>query len=402
VRSSGASAGLSVADRIARLRAVIGAPAIAAAPSAGAATSRSPFAGLARADRSVSSARGSQVGASSTPRSTLELIDSSRTGSLRTLTPASSMAVRPTPGVRPVEEPTLAERLARARAGRTPGHAHAIDALCRATGAEPCGEHLLCVTTRYPLPRHHGRTVLSGDAATRVGVPIRMGETLVRPAGELLLLDTETSGLAGGAGTFAFLLGLGRVEGATLVVRQYLATRFAGEAAMLARLREAVAGAGCIVTFNGKSFDVPLLTGRYALRREAHPFAGVPHCDLLHAARRNLRTDWPDCRLRTAEERALGFERVDDLPGAEVPAVWQQWLARGNADGLPKVLEHNRADLVSLLAMVQVLGTTEGRLPLFSGRACPHVRESGKKTLHNGLQGVQRVLQDPREVEVLV
>jgi uncharacterized protein len=244
--------------------------------------------------------------------------------------------------------------------------------------------------------------MLAGDAATPAGLPIRAGETLVRPTGDLLLLDTETSGLAGGAGTFAFLLGLARVEGASLVVRQYLATRFAGEAAMLDRLRESVARAGCIVTFNGKSFDVPLLIGRFALRREAHPFAGLPHCDLLHAARRSLRTDWPDCRLRTAEERALGFERVDDMPGAEVPAVWQQWLARGNADGLPKVLEHNRADLVSLLALVQVLGATEGRLPLFSGRAGPHVPESGKSALHTGPHGVQRVLQDPREVEVLV
>lgn len=401
MRASGASASLSVADRIARLRAVIGAPAIASTPPA-AAASRSPFAGLARGDRRVPSAEGSQFIAPSIVRSTPVAIESSLTNSSCPWPPASSVAGRPTAGARPVDEPTLAERLARARAGQSPGHAHAIDALCRATGAEPCGEHLLCVTTRFPMPRHHGRTVLSGDADTRVGVPIRMGETLVRPAGDLLLLDTETSGLAGGAGTFAFLLGLGRVEGATLVVRQYLATRFAGEAAMLARLRESVAGAGCIVTFNGKSFDVPLLTGRFALRREAHPFGGLPHCDLLHAARRSLRTDWPDCRLRTAEERALGFERVDDLPGAEVPAVWQQWLARGNADGLPKVLEHNRADLVSLLALVQVLGATEGRLPLFSGRACPHVRESGKKTLHNGLQGVQRVLQDPREVEVLV
>lgn len=391
MRAAGASGNLSVADRIARLRAVIGAPATVPVPSA-TASSRSPFAGLARGDRQAASEGGS--------RPPVPSIQTSPAEAVRVRRPASPTGARPVaPGV---EGPTLAERLARARAGRGVGQVHAIEALRRATGAEPCGEHLLCITTRYSLPLWHGGTQLSGDAGTTVGVPIRTGETLVRPAGDLLMLDTETSGLAGGAGTFAFLLGLGRVEGATLVVRQYLATRFAGEAAMLDRLREAVALAGCIVTFNGKSFDIPLLTGRFALRREAHPFAGLPHCDLLHAARRSLRTDWPDCRLRTAEERALGFERVDDLPGAEVPAVWQQWLSRGNADGLPKVLEHNRADLVSLLALVQVLGVTEGRLPLFSGRAGPYVQESGKNALHRGRQGVQRVLQDPREVEVLV
>lgn len=388
MRSVGASGSLSVADRIARLRAVIGAPASAPA------VSRSPFAGLARTDRQGASAGGRPSNQSTTPPSASAV---HREGV--SVAPAGH---RPLTGIPPIEGPSLAERLARARAGRGSGHAQDIDALRRAIGAEPCGEHLLCVTTRHPLPLRHGTTVLSGDAATPAGLPIRLGETLVRPTGDLLLLDTETSGLAGGAGTFAFLLGLARVEGATLVVRQYLATRFAGEAAMLSHLREAVALAGCLVTFNGKSFDVPLLAGRFALRREAHPFGGLPHCDLLHAARRNLRTDWPDCRLRTAEERALGFSRVDDLPGAEVPAVWQQWLARGNADGLPKVLEHNRADLVSLLALVQVLGVTEGRLPLFSGRAGPYLRESGKNALHKERQGVKRVLQDPREVEVLV
>jgi uncharacterized protein len=391
VRAAGASAGLSVADRIARLRAVIGAPATVPAPPA-AAPSRSPFAGLARLDRQAATAGGS--------RSPLPSIPTAPADAARIRSPASSTGARPAASA--VDGPSLAERLARARAGRSPGHAQAIESLCRVTGAEPCGEHLLCVTTRHPLPLRHGRTVLTGDAATPAGLPIRAGETLVRPTGDLLLLDTETSGLAGGAGTFAFLLGLARVEGATLVVRQYLATRFAGEAAMLARLRAAVAQAGCIVTFNGKSFDVPLLAGRFALRREAHPFAGLPHCDLLHASRRSLRADWPDCRLRTAEERALGFERVDDMPGADVPAVWHQWLARENADGLPKVLEHNRADLVSLLALVQVLGTAEGRLPLFSGRAGPYVPETGKNALHTERQGVQRVLQDPREVEVLV
>lgn len=391
MRAVGASGSLSVADRIARLRAVIGAPVIVQAPPS-AVPSRSPFARLARVDRQAASAGGS--------RSPLPSPQTAPADAARARWPASPTEARPADPV--IDGPSLAERLARARAGRSPGHVQAIDSLCRVTGAEPCGEHLLCVTTRHPLPCRHGSTVLSGDAGTPAGLPIRLGETLVRPTGDLLLLDTETSGLAGGAGTFAFLLGLGRVEGATLVVRQYLATRFAGEAAMLAHLREAVAQAGCIVTFNGKSFDVPLLAGRYALRREAHPFGGLPHCDLLHAARRSLRTDWPDCRLRTAEERALGFARVDDLPGAEVPAVWQQWLAQGNADGLPKVLEHNRADLVSLLALVQVLGVTEGRLPLFSGRAGPNVKESGKSALHKEHQGVKRVLQDPREVEVLV
>lgn len=238
MRAVGASGSLSVADRIARLRAVIGASATTPA------VSRSPFAGLARTDRQGASAGGRPP--------IQQAIPSSASAVHRDGLPVAPAGLRPETGMPPIEGPSLAERLARARAGRGAGHARDIDALRRAIGAEPCGEHLLCVTTRHPLPLHHGSTVLSGDAATPAGLPIRQGETLVRPTGDLLMLDTETSGLAGGAGTFAFLLGLARVEGATLVVRQYLATRFAGEAAMLSRLREAVAQAGCIVTFNGK------------------------------------------------------------------------------------------------------------------------------------------------------
>ncbi len=298
--------------------------------------------------------------------------------------------------------PTLAERIARARGGPGAKRDHGIDALRRVTGGVPCGDDLLCVETRLPLPHMHGRTRITGDARRPLALPIRAGETLVRPAGDVLLLDTETSGLAGGAGTFAFLVGLARVEGDALVVRQYLTTRIAGEAALLAQVRAAVESAGCIVTFNGKSFDVPLLKGRFALRRETHPFEGLPHSDLLHASRRHLRDDWSDCRLRTAEERALGFHRVDDLPGAEVPEVWRRWLAFGESRDLPRVLAHNREDLVSLLALVQLLGTTEGRLPLFSTPLRGMGRETRKTAGHEVPPRVKRAVQDPQAVEVLV
>lgn len=301
-----------------------------------------------------------------------------------------------------VAAPSLGERLARVGAARQPGGAGGVEALARLCGARPAGDDLLVVETRLPLPFILGRTPVTGDESQPLALPLRRGETLNRRAGEVLFLDTETSGLAGGTGTIAFLLGLARVEGRTLMVRQYLATRFSGEAALLSRLRQALSCAACIVTFNGKSFDVPLLEARFALRREARAFGGVAHCDLLHASRRHLRQGWPDCRLRTVETLALGLRRVDDLPGSEVPAVWQRWLTRGEATGLPRVLDHNREDLVSLLALVQLLGRCEGRLPLFPAGSGRRIVEREKKALQPLSARVKPRLQDPQAVEVLV
>ena len=100
---------------------------------------------------------------------------------------------------------------------------------------------------------------------------------------------------------------------------QWILAGFAAEASLLARVRERMALAGVLVTFNGKSFDLPLLKARARLAGTDIPTDGLAHVDLLHVTRRLLHAGWPDCRLRTAEARALRLERTDDLPGAEAP-----------------------------------------------------------------------------------
>lgn len=170
-------------------------------------------------------------------------------------------------------------------------------------------------------------------------------------AGPAVFMDTETTGLSGGTGTAVFLLGLARLTDQGLHLRQYFLTRFQGEAALLRAAGEFLDGARLLVTYNGKGFDHPLLKARYRLAGITDPFAALSHLDLLQVTRRAFLKRWPDCRLHTAERRLLAFARANDLPSAQVPGVWLDWLRRGAARRLPLVLRHNRWDVLSLAAL---------------------------------------------------
>jgi uncharacterized protein YprB with RNaseH-like and TPR domain len=167
-----------------------------------------------------------------------------------------------------------------------------------------------------------------------------------------LYIDTETTGLAGGAGTLPFLIGLAWFEGQRLWVEQLLLERPGQEVPMLQRLGQALAEASCIISYNGKSFDWPLLRTRFILNRVAAP--KVPaHLDLLHCARRVYKRRLGAVRLVNLEENILGFERVDDMPGELIPQTYLGYL-RGHVPGsaLQPILDHNRSDLVALAAIL--------------------------------------------------
>jgi len=170
-----------------------------------------------------------------------------------------------------------------------------------------------------------------------------------------VLMDTETTGLAGGTGTVAFMLGLARPVAEGLHLRQYLLTSFGGEAAMLEAATAFIAGAEQLVTYNGKSFDAPLLAARHRLARLPDPFARLHHVDLLHPVRRAFGTCWPDTRLQRAEQRLLGFVREGDLPGAEAPLVWGRFLRTGDLRRLPALCAHNLWDLLSVGLLIPAL-----------------------------------------------
>jgi hypothetical protein len=212
---------------------------------------------------------------------------------------------------------------------------------------------LLVVRREYPLSHRHGRLAL-GDAA-RAMAPVfhviaRDGEAPT-DAGRLLFLDTETTGLAGGTGTYAFLVGTGWVEGDRFVVAQYFMRDLDEEPALLAAVAPLLERASGLVTFNGSGFDVPLLETRFVLARRRWP--PVPgHLDLLRPARRVWASRLDDCRLPTLEREVLGLEREGDVPGALIPSLYFDFLRFRRTAPLARVFEHNRHDVLSLATLL--------------------------------------------------
>jgi uncharacterized protein YprB with RNaseH-like and TPR domain len=181
----------------------------------------------------------------------------------------------------------------------------------------------------------------------------------------LLFIDLETTGIAGGAGTYAFLVGCGWFAGGTFRIRQFVLSSFTAERALLEAVGELAAESGTVVSYNGKSFDLPLIETRFALHRLPSPFGELPHIDMLHPARRMWRventrrvqndapyTDQKDvtytCRLSTLEQHLCGYVREGDVAGFEIPACYFRYVHAGDPRPLAAVLEHNRLDLLSL------------------------------------------------------
>jgi hypothetical protein len=185
------------------------------------------------------------------------------------------------------------------------------------------------------------------------------------PTDALLHFDTETTGLAGGAGTRAFMLGFARWNAGGLELRQLWITRLGAEAPMLERFAQWLTEcAAQLVSYNGRSFDAPLLAARYRLCRMPDPLRGLPHHDLLHAVRRRFRGEWPNCRLVEAEQRLLGVERIDDLPGAQAPAAFLSALRGQDTAPLLRVQAHHRQDLISLAGLLPRLCQLAGEAPI--------------------------------------
>lgn len=173
----------------------------------------------------------------------------------------------------------------------------------------------------------------------------------------MLLLDIETSGLSGGAGTFAFMICIGHIsEDGSVNIQQLLMRDMDDEPAMLEYLNEQIRSCRGLITFNGRSFDVPVLETRFRMNGLPCPVSDMPNLDLLFLARCIAAGSMTSHRLGVCEEVFLNFHRYDDVPGAQVPAMYQNWLNNGNVYGLKKVFDHNLYDVLSLAVLAGRFG----------------------------------------------
>ena len=170
-----------------------------------------------------------------------------------------------------------------------------------------------------------------------------------------LFLDTETTGLAGGTGTFPFLIGLGWFENGAFITCQLFARDFSEERAMLTYLSELASTKQFLVTFNGKAFDLNLLTARFVLNRCRDTLSVMPHIDLLHPSRRIFSHRLENTRLATIEADVLGVRRDGDVPGFEIPQRYFDWLRQHDGRLLEDVFKHNKLDIVSMASLLKYL-----------------------------------------------
>jgi len=216
---------------------------------------------------------------------------------------------------------------------------------------------LLVVRREFPLSYRHGRQPLGAvlEAPLDLLSAVARAESPVEDARRLLFLDAETTGLAGGTGTYAFLVGAAWVEDDRLVLAQHFMRDFDEEPALLAALRPLLERASGMVTFNGASFDLPLLETRFIMARRRWP-ATLPHLDLLRPARRVWTSCFADCRLATLEREVVGVVREDDIAGALIPALYFDFLRSRRAAPLGRVLAHNRDDILTLVGLLGWFG----------------------------------------------
>ncbi len=214
------------------------------------------------------------------------------------------------------------------------------------------------ITSVYPPHHRHSAFYveeLGGrfekSPATLVSNPIHPELDFERIA----FIDTETTGLSGGAGVCAFLVGIGYLSSDGFVVEQFLMNDFPAEPDMLHRVNEKLAGFDVIASYNGRSFDIPLLDTRFLMNSIRITLGDRPQLDLLHPARRIWKHRLDSCSLKSIEAHVLDFLRVDDIDGWLIPETYFEYLRTGARDLLEPVLHHNRLDVLSLAFVAQLI-----------------------------------------------
>ncbi len=226
------------------------------------------------------------------------------------------------------------------------------------TGSGAC----FVIERRFPLETRHGIHTLGEWLSLDLSILARLADSNdlseIQPD-QYVFLDTETTGLGGGA--LAFQVGVGIVTGQEMLIKQYFLRDPAEEPAMLVLLHELLQSKKVLVTFNGRTFDIPLLAGRFLLSRQRSNISALPNLDLLGPARRLWRRRLASCALGSLESDVLGVKRTQsDVPGSLIPYLYRQYLETRSAHDMVRVLYHNEIDLLSMVTLGVKLAQTFG------------------------------------------
>ena len=248
-----------------------------------------------------------------------------------------------------------------------PRHDRSIESLVDGQEVESALGRAFLVPERFASDHVHGAAVLSAFLRQKAEVAAQLGrepELAHIDLSRAAFLDTETTGLAGGTGTLAFLVGVGTFEQKGhkanqkpgFVVRQFFLRDPDEEAAMLAALSDLMDDHQAIITFNGRGFDLPLLQARYTLARMRPAWLALPHLDLLAPSRRVWRDRLPSCSLWSLEGHVLGVRRTqEDVPGFLIPEMYVNYLNTGDASEMLRVIYHNKYDVLSMVTLAAQL-----------------------------------------------
>jgi uncharacterized protein YprB with RNaseH-like and TPR domain len=217
-----------------------------------------------------------------------------------------------------------------------------------------CGAFFLVRDTYEPGYRHGLFTL-----ADLIAHPLKTAADLARDErlarvdwGHVAFIDTETTGLVGGTGTYAFLVGVGVFEDSHFTIHQFFMRDFHEELAQLLALGQLLDRLEAVVSFNGRTFDLPLLETRFIMARQSPRLVGAPHLDLLPVARRIWRHRLHSCALSSLESEVLGVRRTHaDVPGWLIPGLYAEYTRSGDAREIARVFYHNAQDILSLVTL---------------------------------------------------
>ncbi|MFQ5740645.1 MAG: ribonuclease H-like domain-containing protein [Acidobacteriota bacterium] len=239
-----------------------------------------------------------------------------------------------------------------------PPKSPSLDHLLGGTWKNRPGGRLLSVERTFPLDYTHG-TLPLGEIYSVPSAWIQLlagsGDFSNFQPQRTLFLDTETTGLAGGAGTCVFLVGLGFFHRSQFRIRQLFLPDYGCEKAFLEELSDLIQRGDrfrYLVSFNGKSYDLNLLQNRFVMQRLEPPFQSFSHLDLLHPSRLLWRSRFRDCALQTLERQLLRLDRSGDIPSALIPGIYFNYLHSGQFHSFSRVFQHNRMDLLTLVSLV--------------------------------------------------